>query len=341
MTDYYNGLFWENEAKEDSVKCFPPKRTWEASDYLIHYEEASAAKYDLISDANLAFGARFRDQKLIVDVESYRNYFCVCFKCVVTKKVMYFEKTDSKPLDIKKLRWVMENYILVTFNGKFYDEAVLFIALAGANCEELKQASDELIQGAMKPREVLKLHEVTRFRLNHIDLKEVAPGVMISLKLYGGRLEAMASTYVAYNNIHHDRSVEPYPGIHDALDALRARVPAAPFAIVTSKNRGAMLRGLQVCRLERYFDVCVTVDDVQRFKPHPEPVRTALDQLSVDPTATVFIGDSPHDMAAGRAAGVRTAAALWGPFAKESLAEQAPDFWLPHPRDIEHLGNHP
>ena len=156
-----------------------------------------------------------------------------------------------------------------------------------------------------------------------------------------GEVEAMALTYVAYNNIHHDRSVEPYPGIHDALDALRARVPAAPFAIVTSKNRRAMLRGLQVCRLERYFDVCVTVDDVQRFKPHPEPVRTALDQLSVDPTATVFIGDSPHDMAAGRAAGVRTAAALWGPFAKESLAEQAPDFWLPHPRDIEHLGNHP
>jgi len=188
MTDYYDGLFWEAEAKEDSVKCIPPKRTWEAADYLIHYEEASAAKYDLIGDANLAYQARFQNQKLITDVECYQNYFCVCFKCVITKKVMYFERTNDKALDVKKLRWVMENFVLVTFNGKFYDEPVLFIALAGASCEELKLASDRLIQEALKPNEVLKIHEVSRFRINHIDLKEPAPSPFASLKLYGGRL---------------------------------------------------------------------------------------------------------------------------------------------------------
>ena len=37
MTDYFHGLFWEAEAKEASVKCVPPARTWEARDYLIHY----------------------------------------------------------------------------------------------------------------------------------------------------------------------------------------------------------------------------------------------------------------------------------------------------------------
>ena len=86
MTDYFHGLFWEAEAKEESIKCTPPERTWEAADYLIHYEEASAAKYDLLTDANLAYQARYQNQKLITDVECYQNYFCVCFKFVITKR---------------------------------------------------------------------------------------------------------------------------------------------------------------------------------------------------------------------------------------------------------------
>jgi pyrophosphatase PpaX len=56
-----------------------------------------------------------------------------------------------------------------------------------------------------------------------------------------------------------------------------------------------------------------------------------------DPATTVFVGDSPHDMAAGRAAGVRTAAALWGPFARGDLEPHAPDFWLERPDDLSRL----
>ena len=54
----------------------------------------------------------------------------------------------------------------------------------------------------------------------------------------------------------------------------------------------------------------------------------------------VFIGDSPHDVAAGHAAGVRTAAALWGPFRREEIARQEPDFWLDHPKEIAGLSRH-
>jgi pyrophosphatase PpaX len=147
--------------------------------------------------------------------------------------------------------------------------------------------------------------------------------------------DAMRSTYGEFNDVHHDRMVEAYPGIRDALEDLRG--PNTRLGIVTSKNRRAMRRGLRLCGLDGYFDVCVTVDDVDEFKPHPAPVVEALDQLSADAGETLFIGDSPHDVAAGRAAGVRTAAVLWGPFPREALARQAPDYWLTHPTEISSL----
>lgn len=144
--------------------------------------------------------------------------------------------------------------------------------------------------------------------------------------------EAMRSTYVEFNEVHHDRMVEAYPGIRDALEDLRG--PSTRLAIVTSKNRRSMRRGLQLCGLEDYFDAFVTVDDVDQYKPHPAPVVEALSQLSSDPDEAVFVGDSPHDVAAGRAAGVQTAAVLWGPFPREELARQEPNYWLTDPTEI-------
>ena len=147
--------------------------------------------------------------------------------------------------------------------------------------------------------------------------------------------DAMMSTYVEFAEAHHDRMVEAYPGIHQALTALR--VLDKKMGIVTSKNRRAMWRGLRRCGLDGYFEGFVTVDDVKEHKPHPAPLVAALDQLSAEAGAAVFIGDSPHDVAAGRAAGVRTAAALWGPFSREDLAQEEPDHWLSHPIEIETL----
>jgi len=201
MTDYYNGLFWEAEARDESIKCSPPERTWEHPDYLIHYEEASTVKYDLFTDSQLIFASKQAGSKLITDIECYRNYFCICFKCPETKKVIYLEQTNAKLLDTKKLKWIATNFTLVTFMGKLYDEPMLFIAAAGTSCEHLKKASDLLIQSAMSGNDVLKMYEIKRFKIDHVDLKEPAPGVMVSLKLYGGRLNVPMMQDLPF---HHD-----------------------------------------------------------------------------------------------------------------------------------------
>ena len=82
------------------------------------------------------------------------------------------------------------------------------------------------------------------------------------------------------------------------------------------------------------MDVMVCADEVTNPKPHPEAVEKALTLLGTDPRSTGYVGDSIHDMHAGRAAGVRTAAALWGPFGRSHLESTQPDYWLESPSDL-------
>jgi pyrophosphatase PpaX len=147
-----------------------------------------------------------------------------------------------------------------------------------------------------------------------------------------GKLEAMVATYRAYNLAHHDRMVTVYPGVVAAVEAIRAA--GRRTGLVTSKNRQGALRGLTLVRLEAMMDVLVCADEVTNPKPHPEPVEKAVALLGADPATTVYVGDSVHDMVSGRAAGVRTAAALWGPFGREHLELATPDYWLETPADL-------
>jgi pyrophosphatase PpaX len=147
-------------------------------------------------------------------------------------------------------------------------------------------------------------------------------------------IEAMAVTYREHNLAHHDRMVRPYEGVVDAVVALAAR---GTLGLVTSKMREGALRGLRLLALDGHFRTVVGADDVEHPKPHAEPVLRAVERLGADPATTVFIGDSPHDLEAGRAAGVRTAAVLWGPFTRETLAPCAPDFWIREPTELLEL----
>lgn len=149
-------------------------------------------------------------------------------------------------------------------------------------------------------------------------------------------IEAMIATYRAYNHEHHDRMVRPYDGIVDAVGKVARH---AQLGIVTSKSHEGAERGLRSCGLDGVFRTIVGSDDLTRHKPDPDPVEHALRLLAGTPETTVFVGDSPHDMAAGRAAGVRTAAALWGPFGRAHLLPHAPDYWLDAPPALTRLGH--
>ncbi|CAN5741894.1 HAD family hydrolase [soil metagenome] len=143
---------------------------------------------------------------------------------------------------------------------------------------------------------------------------------------------AMLDSYVVHQRDHHDQLLRPFPEAVETVTRLAEK--GIGLAIVTSKHRHATLQGLELCSLTRHFQVIVTPEDVRMPKPDAEPVLLALSRLGVAPSEAIFVGDSPHDIAAGRAAHVRTAAALWGPFSRGVLEAENPDSFLESQGDV-------
>ena len=169
-------------------------------------------------------------------------------------------------------------------------------------------------------------------------LKGLGTPIRVQLRQWSedaGEIEAMAQTYTTYNLAHHDALVRPYDGIVAAVTRLKQR--GKQLGLVTSKSRSGAQRGLRVSGIETAFEVIVGADEVTNPKPHPEPVLLALERLGTNANDAVFVGDSRHDIECGRAAGVATAAALWGPFDRAHLEDLNPDYWLETPEDVEDL----
>lgn len=132
--------------------------------------------------------------------------------------------------------------------------------------------------------------------------------------------------YRRYQHEHHDRLTRCYDNVLTVVAQLAER--GHPLAIVTSKATPIAHQSLAFVGLNRYFPVVVGYDDTTRHKPDPAPVLFALERLGVTADRAVFVGDSPHDVHSGNAAGVLTVAALWGPFDRETLAPANPNHFI-------------
>ena len=129
---------------------------------------------------------------IFLDLEVYPNYFLAKFinmEGKVREYEMYADYVSGyKQLDTEGIRRIMNSYTTVTFNGNNYDMPILALALASKDCAELKEASDAIIVHDMKPWNFYKHFKCQPLSYDHIDIKEVAPGVMVSLKAYGARM---------------------------------------------------------------------------------------------------------------------------------------------------------
>lgn len=132
-----------------------------------------------------------------------------------------------------------------------------------------------------------------------------------------GREEELVALYRKYNLAHHDELVRSFPGAREVLDALAGT--GRGIAVVTSKLHSSALRGLQRCGLADRVAHIVGLDDCPQTKPSPVPLQLALRRLRVEPAAAVMVGDSPADMQAAVAAGVRPLGVAWSVFPAETL----------------------
>ena len=121
---------------------------------------------------------------------------------------------------------------------------------------------------------------------------------------------------------HHE--TEAIPGSISLLYDLYAR--GLRLGIATSSGRA--LPFLDRWGVRRLFSGIVGREDVESRKPHPEPVLKCLGHLGLDPREVVYIGDSPIDIRAGKAAGSYTAGVLTGTSPHGVLLCEDPDHIL-------------
>ena len=146
------------------------------------------------------------------------------------------------------------------------------------------------------------------------------------------RADELVRVYRAHNEPLHDDLVA-FEGIEGVLERLKAE--GRQLGIVTAKRRKTVDLAFAILPLERYFDAVVTSEQTEHHKPHPEPVLTALDRLGTKPEEAAFVGDSPFDMGAGKAAGVFTVAVSWGKIhSVERLRETGADAVVHSPEEL-------
>lgn len=124
-----------------------------------------------------------------------------------------------------------------------------------------------------------------------------------------------------------------FPGMRSMI----RRLSEAGFglAVVTSKTREELTISRNDYDLPEEIEVWVGADDAHAPKPDPAPVLLAMELLGCAPNETVMIGDTYFDMEAGRAAGVKIGAALWGEVDRERLLSYKPDFLFETADELE------
>jgi pyrophosphatase PpaX len=139
--------------------------------------------------------------------------------------------------------------------------------------------------------------------------------------------DELMKVYREHNARVHDELIRYFDGTREMLDELRDE--GKQLAVVTSKRNEPALKGLERFGLEGYFELVIGSEDTLKHKPEPDPLLLAAARLNVPVASCVYVGDSPYDMQAARAAEVTAIGALWGMFSRDELADSGAQYEAP------------
>jgi HAD superfamily hydrolase (TIGR01509 family) len=122
-----------------------------------------------------------------------------------------------------------------------------------------------------------------------------------------------------------------------AMRVLRALDRRFKLALVSSGSRTRVRRQLRLHKVSAMFLTKICSEDAPRRKPHPAPLRIALDNLRALPQTCVYIGDAPEDIEMAHRAGVRAIGVLGGSPVPERLRAAFPDALIETIRDLPAL----
>ena len=143
-----------------------------------------------------------------------------------------------------------------------------------------------------------------------------------------GEIQRLSEEYGRMYRSRKNACTHPYPGVIEALGALTGKKSTA-----TTKSTAGTKLVLEHFGLLPYFDH-VQGSDGMRYKPAPDVVLAAIAGLGTTPEDCLLVGDSPADMGAGRAAGVKICAVTYGYGDPHELAKWQPDYQVSDLREL-------
>jgi HAD superfamily hydrolase (TIGR01509 family) len=119
-------------------------------------------------------------------------------------------------------------------------------------------------------------------------------------------------------------ATEPFPGVRELLDRLLSR--GVRLAVLTNSGRKAALEALKKADLLDRFEFVLTRDETEIMKPRPEGLEMAAARFGLPKGSVYYVGDSPFDIQAAKAAGMRVISVATGNYTVERLRAEGADF---------------
>ncbi len=163
------------------------------------------------------------------------------------------------------------------------------------------------------------------------------PGLEAQMAAFApDRVDELVRVYRAHNEPLHDE-LEACAGMGEVLVQLRDE--GRRLGVVTAKRRSTVELAFARVPVAHLFEVVVGGDETERHKPHPEPLLLAAERMGADPAETAYVGDSPFDIRAAKAAGMHAIGVTWGRIHdRELLAAEGPDALVERAEELlEHL----
>lgn len=116
--------------------------------------------------------------------------------------------------------------------------------------------------------------------------------------------------FIAFNTAHIADKTNPYPGVMETLRIFREQ--GRQMAVVSNKAESLCRKLLTHLQLDHYFIDILGGDSLSQRKPYPDPLLKVITDSGIPAHETAMVGDSIHDLKAGKAAAVTTVACLYG-----------------------------
>ncbi|RYY84489.1 HAD family hydrolase [archaeon] len=111
-----------------------------------------------------------------------------------------------------------------------------------------------------------------------------------------------------------------YDGIKGLLEGIKTNYPSVHYAALSNACTAYVQRVIHVNNIDSMFGIALGADKVPQAKPFPHGLLYIAENLHIHPTRCVYIGDSPTDGQAAKAAGMHSIGVTWGSYSKEKIA---------------------